>query len=213
MGKQRGDEAGTVSKMKDAVRIAKEVVKNEPEPYRAEAFRVVLARLLESIEAPTSVGGVEALKSDTQGKPRSNGFEELAEACSVDRHQLEDIINARNGVVGFLVTLDRAASDREKQIVASQCILVTYHVALGKEWVKASILGEALENAGIGSVGALSRYLSARSDLFRKSGRYKDREYKLTEIGKKAAFLTIRALSEGKMKEALATARGEMEKE
>ena len=209
MKKQGGKEAETVSKMRDAVRIAKEVVKDEPEPYRAEAFRTVLAKLLESIEGSTSVGGIEPMKIDRRAKPSPNGIEKLAEACSISRPQLEDIVNTENGVVRFLVPLDRTASEREKQIVASQGILVTYHMALSKEWIEASVLVEALKNAGIGSIRELSRYLSTRSDLFMKRGEGKYREYKLTETGKKAAFLTIRALSEDRIEEALAAARGE----
>jgi len=213
MEKQKGKEAEIVNKIRDAIRVAKGAVENEPEPYRAEAFRVVLGRLLESTEVSASVGEVETPKVDKRGKSGLDGFEKLAGACSISRHQLEDVVDARNGVVGFLVHLDGTAGPREEQIIASQCILVTYHVALGKEWVGAATLAEAIRNAGIGSLKNLSRNLCARPDLFRKRGSKRSTEYKLTETSKKAALLTIKALSEGKGQEVLAAARGEAETE
>ena len=212
MRKQKGKEPEIVNKIKDAVRIAKEVVENEPEPYRTEAFRVVLGTLLESTGTSASVDEVETPKVDRRERPGTDGLEKLASACSISRHQLEDVVDTRDGVVSFLVHLDGTAGLREEQIVASQCILVTYHVALGKEWVGAATLAEAIRNAGMSS-NNLSRNLSARPDLFRKHGKKRSTEYKLTETAKKVALLTIKALSEGKGQKVLEAARGEAKTE
>jgi hypothetical protein len=159
-----------------------------------------------------SIGEVAVPKAEELGKPLLSGFEKLARVCSVPYDQLEDIVDVKDGTVGFLVRLDGGAVVSQRQIVAAQCILVTYLVALNVEWVAATVLAEAIRDAGI-STENLSRNLGVRVDIFRKRGKRKLTEYKLTESGKKISLRTIKMLSRGRVQEALKVATKESDKE
>jgi hypothetical protein len=181
-----------LSEIKKAVKIAKELVKDEEEPFKSEAFKVILSKILEESKEITSM---KRPLEKGAGKIAINPIDELSKYCSVSPDKVREVVDIANNTVLFIVRLK--ASEAEKQVIASQCILLAYHVGLGVEWVKATLLREALKNAGIGSLNNLSRNLNKRNDIFRIRGTGKSAEYRLTEAGKNDAMNKIKSLSSG----------------
>jgi hypothetical protein len=181
-----------LSEIKKAVKIAKELVKDEEEPFKSEAFKVILSKILEESKETTPVK--RPLEKDA-GKIATNPLDNLSKYCSVSVDKVREVVDIVNNTVSFIIRLK--ASEAEKQVIASQCILLAYHVGLGVEWVKATLLREALKNAGIGSLSNLSKNLFKRNDIFRIRGNVKSAEYRLTEVGKNDSISKIKSLSSG----------------
>lgn len=59
-----------VTKIREALSIAKEIVKDEEEPYRSEAFKIIFSSLIKSVDLKTMPENIMAKIKDLTNKER-----------------------------------------------------------------------------------------------------------------------------------------------
>lgn len=182
---------------------AREAVEGQEEPYKTEAFKIVLAHLLNSSSAEPDVSQGSTpqkyeRKTTSDIKPDLKiGKSGLASYCGISINELDDVFSVTEDKVEMIVTIP--GNEAEQQIIASQCLLAAYEIILGEEWVDSPILSEGLRAMGIRDKGRnRSTNLKRKFELFRLKGKAPHIKYKLTSgSGRSSAFKIIRKLAKG----------------
>lgn len=191
-------------RIKEKIKIAREAVEGEEEPYKTAAFQVILGKLLGSdqIELPHSkTSSTKTSSSLIQTNVTSQtidlvkGKEELAKNCGITAKELDDVFAIKNGIVQIIAPLK--GTDPEKQLVVTQCVLATYEFILGKEWIESSLLTKCLDLSGVGGLKNLARTIKNNANLIRTKGKRPNLEYKLFGPGRISAFQIIKKLAKG----------------
>lgn len=187
------------------IEFAKNLVKEQPEPFKIESFKIILSSLLNSSNLIIS----EDKKSDTnriiieqkhkiQSSPETDTkiFEVLAEEAGMTLDQLYDTISIKEEKIEILIPF-RGSNKAEKMIKAISCILLISDKFFNSPWVKSDVIAEYLRDLGLPDTGRnMSSYLKQNSKLFRIKGSGRFKEYKLTTPeGKNYALNIIKELS------------------
>lgn len=184
-----------VEKLKEKILLAHNAVKDEEEPYKLEAFKIILKNLLNGpdvIENKTSQTNEVAISSHEKHNPE--GISELAKRCKINVEQLSDIISLKGNDIELIAKISGVES--EKQIIAAQIILCSYEIILGQEWTKSTSLKESLRKSGITDpYGHLAGNLQKHESIFRIRGSGKGSEYKLTGPARTAVYEIISKLA------------------
>jgi len=187
----------------EKIKIAREAVVGEDEPYKTESFKIILEHLLnlETVEeypVPSSTSRSPEKKSARSNKPNiQNKKSELATNCGITIVELNDVFSINDkDQLEMLVPIE--GMEAEQQIIASQCLLAAYEVLYGYDWVDSPLLVESLRSMGIKDKGRnLSTNLKKKSDIFRLMGKAPHKKYKLTNPARKSAFNLIKKLAKG----------------
>ncbi|MDE1818703.1 MAG: hypothetical protein KGI19_08890 [Thaumarchaeota archaeon] len=191
-----------LDKIKDKIKVAREAVKGEEEPYKTAAFQVILGKLLDSEQSEVSHSITQLMKPksstiDTtkQTTDLEKGKEELAKNCGITVKELDDVLSIKNGTIQIIAPLK--GTEPEKQIVVTQCVLATYEIVLGKEWIESSLITKCIDLSGVGGLTNLARTVKNNTNLIRTRGKRPNLEYKLFGPGKVSAFQIIKKLAKG----------------
>lgn len=191
-----------IKNIKNYMEIARKAVEGEEEPYKTEAFKIILGRLLDSGEEnvpPTQ----ELLKKNSGNKTQDLSFDfeqkknEFVKNCGITVNELDDVIYIKDNIVQLIASL--SGSETQKQVTAAKCILAIYENILDKEWVNSSTLSQCINSSGI-STTHLSRNLRKYSSNFLRvsgQGKGKSLEYKITGPGRISAYEDIKKLAKG----------------
>ena len=185
--------------LKEKIRLAKEAVINESEPFKTEAFKIILNKLLES-NLTTKITTVvpESLNTIKPQNEYSDIYEkkkDLALKCDITIDELNDIILIKNDVVEIIKPIP-GKTDSIKHIIISLCVLAVYDVVLGIEWVTSAKLTESMRSLGVRDLSNLAPHLKRSSNYFRVQGSRGHNEYKLTSAqGRQKAFQVIHQLA------------------
>ena len=187
---------------KKHIEFAKNLTKDQPEPFKTESFKIILNKLLES---DISIRKSPSSKKRTPQKSQDKEVVEeltivenpeeimsgLANELGVELDQLQDTISIKDKKFEILTSI-QGSSKTEKTIKAILCILLIYDKFFNMPWVKSEDITEYLRDLGIPDTGKnMSTYMKQHSNLFRlrSSARYK--EYKLTTSEGKIKSLEI----------------------
>ena len=186
-----------VDELKRNLQLAHQIVENETEPYKIEAFKIVLNNLMQvnldniNIHSPKPIS-----KKIQDGSTVDDNMETLAQNCNIGVKELRDVLFVDDDVVHLIKPLQ--GTESEKQIIAAQCILTTYDVVFAREWVDSSLLMKCIKMSSVGGLDHLARNLR-NNEFFRIRGQGKGKslEYKISNYGKNDSFEKIKNLIKG----------------
>ena len=183
-----------VEEIKEKIQLAIQAVADVEEPFKTKAFEVILSTLLKKPEAEERAAQPPPTKVITKGaKTLDRKIATFANEANVGVSKLKDIFEFEEDKPIFIGRVE--GSEAEKQVQISRCLLAAYKTVYGKAWVKASLLSEALDDYGIGSLANLAANLGKCEEEFRAKGQRRGRQYKLTQQGIQNALDAIRQLS------------------
>jgi len=184
-----------VEEIKEKIELAIQAVADVEEPFKTKAFEVILSMLLKKPEterhaapSPTSTKTITK-----KAKPFDQKIVAFANEANVEVGRLNDVFEFEEDKPIFIGRVE--GSEAEKQVQISKCLLAAYKRVYGKAWVKTSLLSEALDDYGVGSLANLAANLGKCEEEFRAKGQFRGRQYKLTQQGMKNALDLIRQLS------------------
>ena len=198
--------------LKNNIIKAKKYVNDLEDPYKIEAFKIILSSLLDSnsmqmepIHNPKEQNKIKITsQNQTTITPENQTTTSLtdlehqkdvfASQCEITKEELNDIFTIESDRLQLIQPLK--GTEKEQMIIACQCLLAAYESLLNQEWVNTLTLTENLRNIGIQDKGYnLSKYLAKNTSLFRSQGRKKNKDYKLTVSGKHSAYKLIKKLT------------------
>ena len=186
--------------LEEQINLAKELVADVDEPYKTIAFGVVLTNLL-GLNIQGNKGVIKKLTVDKKDDidfetEITTNVEKLATDCKLSAKEIGDVITIRNGAVEIVAPIN--GTEPERQVIATQCVLIVHEIVFQEDWVKTNVIKEALRKSGIqDKSGHLSKYLKNKPVIFRMRGSGLGAEYKLTTPGRIQAFQTIQNLVKG----------------
>lgn len=192
---------------KKHIEFAKNLVKDQSEPFKTESFKIILNKLLDSnISSRKSTSSKQRTSQKTQDKDSSEELiiadnidervSELANELGVELGQLQDTISINDNKIEIISSL-KGTSSKQKMIKGALCILLLFEKFYDTQWLKSDTIGEQLREIGIhDSGGNLSTHLKNESELFQFRGSGINREYKLTTTtGRKKALEILKELA------------------
>lgn len=183
-----------VEEIKEKIQLAIQAVADVEEPFKTKAFEVILSTLLKKPETEGRAPPPPSTRVITkEAKTLDQKIAKFANEADVEVSKLRDIFEFEEDKPIFIGRVE--GSEAEKQVQISECLLVAYKSVYGKAWVKASLLSEALDDYGVGSLANLAANLGKCEEEFRAKGQRRGRQYKLTQQGIKNALDLIRQLS------------------
>ena len=192
-----------LEKLQKYIKIAKDAVKDESEPYKTEGYKIILEKLLsDSSESKPSSDNLEKNIQNVDPEQitidRKKGIEELAKHCNISVNQLEDIMTINNkNEIEIIAPIQ--GNDSKKHIIVTLCISVANEFIQNEEWVESTKIAEALRSIGTKDISNLSMTLKRYPLLIRTRGsRGQKKQYRLTtNAGRAKAFEIIKKISEG----------------
>src|SRR3989338_6173646 len=96
--------------LKEKIKIAHEAVSDESEPYKIEAFKIILKRLVQdhSTEKQNTSGeitSVDTSSGEVTSDESSSNIVELATKCEISVKELEDVITIKNCEVELIAKI------------------------------------------------------------------------------------------------------------
>jgi len=191
--------------LKEKIKIAKEAVKDEEEPYKTEGFKLILSSLID--EETTTKKKNDKSKSNSKSKhskrkkmssatqvilEQKNELSELAKKCSISTESLSEIITIKNNIIQIIKR--PKIQERQKHVLFSLCILTAYKILYDIEWISSVILRKALDESGVGDLGHASEALF-ETPLIANRGTKKATEYKISGKGVDTAIEIIKKLA------------------
>lgn len=176
--------------VKEKIKLAKQSVEGEKEPYKTEAFKIILSKLLESEKVKQKIDSSVDIEEITKESSIQNIEEkkaELASKCNLTINELEQVIFIKDDIIEIIAPI--SGSDARKHIIVTQCLLIAYQTIFGQEWISSQKIIECLRSMGVRDVTNLSLTLRKYSDLVIGQGTRGHKEYKLTSgQGRISAF-------------------------
>ena len=193
--------------LQEKIKIAKESVQDQEEPYKTEAFKIILSSLIGGTKLKKSKGSATPKrkhKSTSKGKSGStliiyemkNELSEFAQKCKISEEVLLEIISIKNNFIQ--IVKKPKLKEKEKQVRFSLFILAGYKILYEIEWLPTKRLRKCLDDSGVGDLGHLFRGLSATS-LIIDRGAKGGKEYKITGKGIDTACEYICELAKGEV--------------
>lgn len=183
-------------KLHELMKIARQAVQGEEQPWAAVSYGVYLSKLIDSetiIPKPTDHKSYVQIPSPNAVDDKK---ENLAKKCNITKLELEKIVSVNNNTVE--VTYPVQGNDAQKHIIGAQIALIASESILDLDWTPSSILIECLRGMGVKDLANVSLNLKKYSDLIRSRGTRGHKEYKLTSsIGRQSSYDLIRKLAKG----------------
>jgi len=190
--------------LQEKIKIAKESVQDQEEPYKTEAFKIILSSLIAGTKLKKSKTSTtkRKRKSSSQGKSSStsivyemkNDLSEFAKKCKISEDELSETITIKKDIIQ--IVKKPKLKEKEKQVQFTLCILAAYKILYEIDWLPAAKLKKCLDDSGVGDLGHLFRSISATS-LIVDSGSKSGKEYKITGKGVDTACEYICKLVKG----------------
>lgn len=195
-----------VDYLKEKIAIARKAVEGEDEPFKTAAFTTILSKLIDHDHTTNKnhhkpqktlihQSPAQTIPSETISIDIEKAKEELTKSCGITIKELDDMVSLNRGMVQIISPIKGKETD--KQIVATQCILIIHEVVLGVEWVSSSLLRKYIDLSGIGELDHLARNIRRNPNLIRARGKKPNLEYKLFGPGRVSAIALIRKLAKG----------------
>lgn len=186
-----------VKQLKEKIKIAHESVENELEPYKMEAFKIILEKLLHDITNSKQVDSnqITDIQTIEQNTDSTQSLFKLATKCDLEIQELTNVLELENNEIILLKKMNQD-TDAKNQVVASQIILTARMKGLNEEWTKTSVLLEIGLKNRLGFETNLSRNLT-QSKIFRTKGQGRATEYSLTTDGWQEGLKIITTLARG----------------
>ena len=184
-----------LNKIKEYMKLAQEAVKDEVEPYRSEAFKILFSKLLNSTQTPEET--FVHLESDPKYHlSLDQKMNEFAKKCNLTVRELRDVFSMNDDLISIIAPIE--GTEAEKQSIASQCILTAYELLFDMEWLESSKLMKCINSSGIGGLDHFARNIRKKK-IFRIQGKGKGKalEYKISGLGRLQAFEIIHDLAKG----------------
>lgn len=187
--------------IKEKISIAKKAVENESEPYKTEAFKIILSSLISGAPIKSTSKSKTKTKSVREKKPdkstpvtfeQKNDISELAEKCGVSSDTLSEVVTIKNNVIQLIKR--PSIKESEKHILFTLCILTCYKILYELEWIQSHTLKKCLDESGVGDLTHSAQYIK-KSSLILDRGSGKGMEYKITGKGMDKAFEIMKKLS------------------
>lgn len=190
-----------LEQLKKIIKLVREAVDDEPEPYKTEAFKISFSKLLERELSEHTINNTKQVgitSIDQNLLPEATNFDTnltlFAQKCRLTLQELKDVFYMDKESIYLISPL--RGSEAEKQTLASQCILTAYELLFGKEWLEAPLLMKCIDLSGIGQTDHFARNIRKKQIIrIRGKGKGKSLEYKITGPGRLQAFEIIHDLS------------------
>ncbi len=184
--------------IKEKIKLAHKAISDEKEPYKIEAFKIILEKLLGD-NSKTEDKGIGDQKGVSESEYTTGTISEplsqLAEKCGIDLQELKNVLDYENNEFILLKKIE-GSSDVQKKVTGCQIIITAWMKGKNIEWVKGSILRELVEKNSLGDTSILAKNLND-SGFFRTKGQYRGVEYSLTTNGWQEGLKLITKLAEG----------------
>lgn len=183
------------------VNFAWDIAQKSPESIKTEVFKITYSTLLTqtSTDFKTTELDSKMIACDESLSPHSNFEKKLdvfAKNCNLSTSDLKDFYYIDDEEIYILPTL--TGSDAEKQTIATQCILTSYQMLFGKEWLDSQTLMKCVSDSKVEGMDHFARNMRRRKNiLIRGRGRGTVLEYKITNIGKLETFDILHNLIKG----------------
>lgn len=194
LGKSNEDDA---KEIQEKLQLAKDIVSNEEEPFKTEAFKILFSKFLESsfhMQKDTATEDV------TKDEPTSLDAKivKFAKNCSISKEELEDVFSIHEDSIKIIVPIN--GNESFKRLIASLCYLMSAEIILGKEWIESKELAEVMREIGVKDLANLAPQLKKNNDLIRIDAKQGNNKYKLTSgAGRQKALEIIRKLAKGEL--------------
>ena len=183
----------------EKIKLAKEAVDGENEPYKTEAFKIILSKLLESKTVQQTIDLSSNSEKITKATPIYKIEEktaELADKCDLTIDELDKVIFIKDNTIE--ITSPISGSDARKHFIVTLCLLASYDTIHGQEWISSQTILDCLRSMGVRDITNLSSNLGKYPDLIITRGTRGHKEYRLTSgQGRIFAFNIIHKLGKG----------------
>jgi len=181
--------------IKRKMELAKEIVKDENDPFKIESFKIIFEKLIQSNQSEIQKNRVEE-HDDKISSPLEYKKMELAKKCGLTLKELEDVFSIHEESIKIIVPIN--GNDSFKRLIASQCYLIAAETVLEKWWTESKELAEVMREIGVKDLGNLAPQLKKHSDIFRIDSKRGNSKYKLTSgLGRTKALDIIHKLAKG----------------
>jgi len=182
---------------KEKIEIAKEAVKNQEEPFKTEAFKMILEKLLSPGSSAGKTRTVKKLSGKSSSKSKlelekKHEIKEITSKCKISESDFNETITIKNNIVEIVKRIE--VKENVKHVAYGSIILTVYSVLYELEWVPSGLLKKCLDMSGVGDLGHLSRSIK-KTSLIMDRGEVTGTEYKVTGKGMDVAFDYISKLS------------------
>ena len=188
----------SAEEIKDKIEIAKEIVKDQTEPYKTEAFKIILSSLINGGSINSKTKDKTKDKSTKKSKSKQSMLEqknevfELSKKCNISTDELSEVITIKNDYIH--ITKRQKIKEVQKHLLFSACILASYKILYEMEWLPADLLKKCLDRSGVGDLDHFSKAL-ANSSFILLRGERRGKKYKITGKGLDYACDIIKKLS------------------
>lgn len=183
-------------KLNEKIKLAKQAVQDESEPWKTEAFKIILAKLIDSTIPSHQNISIRDVKTSEDSDSIEHKKEELAKKCAITKSELENVVSIHNNSIEIIHPIQD--SDAQKHIIGAQIALIVAESVLNEEWLSSSKLTECFRAMGVKDLSNVSLNLKRYPDLIRSRGTRGHKEYKLTSnMGRQSAYELIRKLAKG----------------
>ncbi|MCH8914948.1 MAG: hypothetical protein IIA82_03770 [Thaumarchaeota archaeon] len=194
--------------LQEKIKIAKESVQDQEEPYKTEAFKIILSSLIggTKFEKPKDGSSPKRKRKSTPkgGSTQSsivyemkNKPSEFAKKCNISEDELFETISIKKDIIQIVKKLK--LKETEKHIQFGLCILTSYKILYEIEWLPTTRFRKCLDDSGVGDLGHIFRSLSSTSLIINR-GTKTGKEYKVTGKGIDTACEYICKLAKGEFK-------------
>ncbi len=182
------------NKIKECMKLARETVQDEDEPFKTESYKILFSKFLDSQQFHQI-----NLNPEPDPAPDYSLDQKMfnfAKNCNLTVKELRDVYYVKDDMVYLIASIE--GNEAEKQSIATQCILTATELLFDIEWLDSSKLMKCVELSGIEGLYHLARNLRTRN-IFRIRGKGKGKilEYKISNIGKLQSFEIIHDLAKG----------------
>ena len=194
--------------LKEKIQIAKDAVKDQEEPYKTEAFKIILSSLIggSTIQPKGNGSSLVTGSGKRKRKPskkktsnvtpiqltQKNDFDELSKNCGISTDELSEVLTIKNNTIQIIKR--PKIKESEKHVLFSICILGCYKILYEIEWLPSTILKKCLDASAVGDINHYAEAVAKESNILPR-GDGKGREYKITGKGLDKAYDLIKKLS------------------
>lgn len=181
--------------LKEKILIAKKAVENEPEPFKTEAFKIILNKLLNSSGKPSLGSSTTQFKENDSNGDSDDPLTVLANKAGLSKDDLMNVLDFKDNQFSLLRV--KGKNKTEQCFYCALMILAFWKIGKGEEFISNVKLGSPISKYGI-ATSNLSTTLNKQeySEFIVAKGKGKSKEYRITTKGIQKAFEIITELAQ-----------------
>ena len=168
----------SLEELKEKIKLAKDAVHDQEEPYKTEAFKIILSSLVSGNSGQGQGQGQRKKKKKGQSAQRTNSgisktpleqkndLTELSKNCGISADELSEVITIKNNNIQIIKR--PKINKNQKHVLFSLCILAGYRILYELEWVSSSQLRICLDASAVGDLKHLPNTIANESSYFTK---------------------------------------------